>query len=311
MAASAALFLSTLSQGDHLVISDTNYAGTAEFVRETLPRMGIVVSPVDTSDSANIAAALTPATKLVWLETPSNPITRLSDIGAAADIAHRAGARLAVDSTFATPIATHPLELGADFVVHSLTKYIGGHGDALGGAVLGSAAAMHALNVEAVIHYGGTLSPFNAWLIMRGVATLPLRMRAHQDNALVLAAFLEDHPRTERVLYPGLPSHPQYELAVRQMANFSGMMALRIKDGAAVARRMMKELRVFHYAVSLGHHRSLIYWMGTDDLLNSSFRLSGAQREAYKSYAGDGVFRISVGLEDAADLCADLDYVLS
>ncbi|MDH3466364.1 MAG: PLP-dependent aspartate aminotransferase family protein [Gammaproteobacteria bacterium] len=311
MAASAALLLGTLSQGDNLVISDTNYAGTAEFVRETLPRMGITVSPVDTSDSANISTALTPATKLVWVETPSNPITRLADIRAAADIAHEAGARLAVDSTFATPIATRPLELGADFVVHSLTKYIGGHGDALGGAVLGEAGAMNALNIEAVIHYGGTLSPFNAWLIMRGAATLPLRMRAHQDNAIAMANFLEKHPRVERVLYPGLASHPQHELAARQMHNFSGMMALRVKDGAAVARRMMRELRVFHYAVSLGHHRSLIYWMATDDLLSSSFRLSGPQREAYERYAGDGVFRISVGLEDAADLCTDLDRVLS
>ena len=311
MAASTGLLLSSLSEGDHLVISDTNYAGIAELVRDTLPRLGIAVSPVDTSETRNIEAALMPRTRLVWIETPSNPITRLTDIRRAADVAHGAGARLAVDSTFATPVATRPLELGADFVVHSLTKYIGGHGDALGGAVLGHHEAMKDLNVEGVIHYGGSLSPFNAWLILRGAATLPIRMRAHEENTLVVAAFLEAHPQVERALYPGLSSHPQHQLAKRQMDNFSGMIAMRVKDGKAVAARMMQELKIFHYAVSLGHHRSLIYWMATDDLMRSSFRLSGAQREAYERFAGDGVFRISVGLEDAADLCADLDRVLS
>lgn len=310
MAATASLLLSRLSKGDHLVMCDTNYAGTAEFARDTLPRLGIDVSPVDSSDPANIERAMRSTTRLIWIETPANPIIRLTDISAAGDIAHAHGAKLVVDSTFATPVATRPLELGADFVVHSLTKYIGGHGDAIGGAVLGTAEEMEALNVEARIHYGGVLSPFNAWLIMRGAATLPIRMRAHEEHATAVAQFLEAHPKVRKVIYPGLPSHPQHELATRQMQNFSGMMAVQIDDGAEVAKRMMKDLAVFHYAVSLGHHRSLIYWLDSKELIASSFRLSGAQLQSYHQYAGDGIFRISVGLEDPDDLCKDLERVL-
>jgi methionine-gamma-lyase len=280
MAASAGLLLSLLSSGDHLVISDTNYAGTAELARHTLPRLGIEVTAADTSDV-------------------DDPILRLSDIQALAELAHGAGARLAVDSTFATPVATRPIELGADFVVHSLTKYIGGHGDALGGAVLGSAADIQALNREAAIHHGGVLSPFNAWLILRGAATLPLRMKAHSESALAVAEFLESHPKVARVLYPGLASHPQHDLARRQMDSFSGMMAFQVADGPATAARMAARteggLRVIHYAVSLGHHRSLIYWIGTDEVVGASFALEGAQLDAYRAFAGDGVFRLSVG----------------
>ena len=179
MAASAGLLLGILSNGDHLVISDTNYAGTAELARQTLPRFGIEVTPVDSSDPQAVARAFRPNTRLLWIETPANPILRLSDIRALAELAHERGARLAVDSTFATPVVTRPIALGADFVVHSLTKYIGGHGDALGGAVLGRAPDIRALNQEAAVHHGGVLSPFNAWLILRGAATLPLRMKAH------------------------------------------------------------------------------------------------------------------------------------
>jgi methionine-gamma-lyase len=310
MAASAALLICSLSKDDHLVISDTNYAGTAEFVRDTLPRLGIDVTPVDSSEPGNIEGAMRPNTRLVWVETPANPIIRLTDIAAAAEIAHAHGAKLAVDSTFATPIATRPLALGADYVVQSLTKYIGGHGDAIGGAVLGSEDLLRALKVEARVHYGGVLSPFNAWLIMRGAATLPIRMRAHEEGAMTVARVLEMHPRVKQVNYPGLPSHPQHELAKRQMQNFSGMIAVQIDDGLTLAKRMMKELQVFHYAVSLGHHRSLIYWLDTQELVASSFRLTGEALESYRRYAGDGVFRISIGLEDPEDLCADLARVL-
>jgi methionine-gamma-lyase len=311
MAASAALLLGRLSAGDHLVVSDTNYAGTAELARKTLPRLGIAVTPVDTSDPAAVEAALRPETRLVWIETPANPILRLSDIAALAALAHKAGAKLAVDSTFATPVATRPLALGADFVVHSLTKYVGGHGDALGGAVLGGKAALDALHLEATIHHGGVLSPFNAWLILRGAGTLPLRMAAHESGALEVARFLEGHSKVAKVLYPGLASHPQHDLAKRQMVNFSGMIAFQPRGhGPALAARMAERLEIVHYAVSLGHHRSLIYWIGTDDLMASSFALEGAQLAAYRAFAGDGVFRLSVGLEDPQDLCRDLDRVL-
>ena len=312
MAASHALLAGRLSAGDHLVISDANYVGTAELVRDSLPRFGIEVSLVDTSDLDSVDRAITPRTKMVWIETPANPIMRLSDIATIAELAHRRGVRdVAVDSTFASPIATRPLDLGADFVIHSLTKYIGGHGDAMGGAVLGRKADLDALNLEATVHYGGVLSPFNAWLILRGAATLPLRMRAHEESALAVAKFLEGHRSIKRVLYPGLPSHPQHELARRQMRNFAGMMAFQThEDGRAIAERMVERLEVIHHAVSLGHHRSLVYWIPTDDLMRSSFRLEGEALRRYEAFAGTGVFRLSVGIEDAADLCDDLDRVL-
>ena len=311
MAATTALLFSLLEPGDQLVISDTNYPGTAELARTSLPRLGVEVVPVDSSQLTEVEAAVSTKTRLVWIETPANPILRLSDISAIADIAHRAGAELAVDSTFASPIATRPLTLGADYVVHSLTKYIGGHGDAMGGAVLGTTKAMEPVESEGLIHLGGTISPFNAWLIQRGLATLPIRMEAHEKNAMAVAAFLEQHSGVDAVLYPGLPSHPQHELAQTQMENFSGMVSIRIEKGEIMAAKMAKELKVFHYAVSLGHHRSLVYWIGTDELVRSSYQIEGSQLESYRKMAGDGVFRMSIGLEDPEDLCADLDQVLS
>jgi methionine-gamma-lyase len=194
--------------------------------------------------------------------------------------------------------------------MHSLTKYIGGHGDALGGAVVGRQALIGPLRGEGAIHYGGIISPFNAWLIMRGMATLPLRMRVHQENAIKVAQFLENHPRVLRVLYPELPSHPQHELARMQMRNFSGMVVFVTDQPHKDAARMMKELEVIHYAVSLGHHRSLIYLMETEDLIASSYRLEGKELEKYVAIAGDGLFRLSVGLEDADDLIGDLKRIL-
>ena len=312
MAATHALMAGRLSQGDHLVVSDTNYVGTAELVRDSLPRWGVEISPVDTSDIEQVADAITPRTRMLWIETPANPIMRLSDIRTLSDLAHDRGVRdVVVDSTFATPMGTRPLELGADFVVHSLTKYIGGHGDAMGGAVLGRGADLDALNLEAMVHYGGVLSPFNAWLILRGAATLPLRMRAHEETALAVARFLEGHEAVTHVFYPGLPSHPQHALARRQMRNFSAMLTFRTReDGRAVAERMIDGLRVIHYAVSLGHHRSLVYWIPTEMLMTSTFRLSPGAEARYREFAGEGVFRFSVGIEDAEDLCADLARVL-
>lgn len=311
MAAISTLFLHLLKAGDHAVVSDVAYAAAAELSNEILPGLGIAISKVDTSDPAQVAAAIRPNTRLVYIETPCNPLLRLTDIAAIAAITHGAGARLAVDSTFATPLGTRPLELGADFVVHSLTKYLGGHGDALGGAVLGRQADLAALRQRSAIRFGGVLSPFNAWLILRGLAAFPLRMRAHAENALRVAQYLEAHPRIERVIYPGLPSHPQYALAQRQMRNSSGMLTFRVADGAALARRFASELRIIHYAVSLGHHRSLLFYLASGELLRTSFRFdTQAQRDSWETYAGEGIFRFSVGLEDAEDLIADLARVL-
>ena len=311
MAATTALLSTALKPGDHLLMSDVNYAGTAEYARATLPRWGVATTAVDSSDLSQIEAAIQPATRMIWIETPANPILRLTDIAAVANIAKQHGLLLAVDSTFATPIATRPLHLGADFVVHSLTKYIGGHGDALGGAVLGSTEHLEPLRTQALVHVGGVLSPFNAWLIARGAATLPIRMQAHERGAKQVATFLQNHPAVGRVNYPGLTSHPQHALAERQMANYSGMLSFQARNGSALARRMAKELEVIHFAVSLGHHRSLMYWIDTDAIVESTFKLAGKQLAGYREFAGDGVFRLSVGLEDAEDLCRDLDRVLS
>ena len=310
MAASASVMFAHLSQGDHLVICNTNYPGTAEFARDTLTRLGVEVSPVDTSDLTSISEVMRDNTRMVWIETPSNPLLRISDINGAAEIAHQHGALLVVDSTFASPISTRPLTLGADLVVHSLTKYIGGHGDAMGGSVCGSQALIGPLRGEALVHYGGVISPFNAWLIMRGMATLPLRMSCHEENALAVARFLETHDQVEKVLYPGLESHPQHALAKSQMDNFSGMISFRTANAKRVAERMMQKLEVIHYAVSLGHHRSLVYLMQTADLVGSSYRLEGDELDKYRDAAGEGIFRLSVGLEDARDLIRDLDAVL-
>ncbi|MDJ0941391.1 MAG: aminotransferase class I/II-fold pyridoxal phosphate-dependent enzyme [Woeseiaceae bacterium] len=310
MAATTALLFQVLGQGDHLVIANTNYPGTAEFARDTLMRYGVDVTPVNTNDLANVENAMRPETKLVWIETPSNPLLRIADIEGISKIAKAHGALLAVDSTFATPIATRPLDLGADFVVHSLTKAIGGHGDAMGGSVCGSKELMAPLRSEGLSHYGGVISPFNAWLILRGIATLPMRMQAHEQNAMALANFLEQHPRVDGVIYPGLASHSQHELAARQMDNFGGMISFRVADGKALAERMMQQLEVIHYAVSLGHHRSLVYRMLTDELALGSYALEGEELESYRALAGDGLFRFSVGIEDAEDLIADLDRVL-
>jgi methionine-gamma-lyase len=312
VAAAHALICGRLGKGDHLIVPDANYVGIAELARDTLPRFGIDVSFVDISVPSEVEAAIRPNTKMLWLETPANPTMKLCDIALLAKLAHDKGVRdVAVDSTYATPIATQPVSLGADFVVHSLTKFICGHGDAMGGAVIGRKQDLAALNLEATVHFGGVLSPFNAWLILRGAATLPIRMRAHQDAAMKVAQFLESHPAVSRVFYPGLASHPQHALAKRQMKNFSGMMTFQTKrSGTEIAARMVKELEIIHYAVSLGHHRSLIYWIGTDDIQASTFRHNEDQLRRYRAYAGDGVFRLSVGIEGGDDLIADLARTL-
>ena len=311
MAAITAVFLHLLSQGDHVIVSDITYAAASELCRDFLPRFGIEVTRVDLSDLDGLQTAIRPHTKLVYAETPCNPILRLTDIAEVGKIAHAAGAKLAVDSTFATPLASRPIELGADYVIHSLTKYLGGHGDAVGGAVLGLASDLTDLRKKTAIRAGGVLSPFNAWLILRGIATFPLRMRAHEEGALAVARYLESHPKVSRVIYPGLASHPQHELANRQMRNFSGMLTFQVKDGPDAAGVLAEHLKIIHYAVSLGHHRSLVFYLKTADLLESSFKLAPHQELSYRDYAGDGIFRLSVGIEAPQDLIDDLDQALA
>jgi cystathionine beta-lyase/cystathionine gamma-synthase len=308
IAASHALIMGRLSSGDHAIFPESNYVGTAEFARDSLSRFGIKTSFVDTTSAEAVSAAIGPQTKMLWLESPSNPTMQLADIAQLSKLAHEKGVRdVIVDSTFATPIATRPIDLGADFVVHSLTKYIGGHGDAMGGAIMGRKDELDALNLEAAVHFGGVISPFNAWLILRGAATLPIRMRAHEEQAIAVAKWLEAQPAVARVYYPGLASHPQHDLAKRQMKNFSGMLTFQThENGADIARRMVERLKHVHFAVSLGHHRSLIYWIGTDDIEKSTYRHGPEAATRFKNLIGHGVFRLSVGIEHAEDICADL-----
>ncbi len=311
MAAIAALLLTKLGAGDHLVVSNVCYAGVAELVHDTLPRYGIAVSAVDTGDLRAVADAVRPETRMIYAETPANPILRLADVVGLAEIARGAGAELAIDSTLATAVATRPLALGADYVLHSLTKYVCGHGgDALGGVVIGKADRMARLRQGPLIHLGGCLSPFNAWVFLRSLHSLDLRMRAHQEGALAVARFLESHPRIARVLYPGLPSHPQHALAKRQMANFSGMVSFSADDGPALARAFADRLRLVSYAVSMGKSKSLVFYIPTEDLQQSSFKLPPGELARYRDWTGEGSFRMSVGLESPEAIIADLTTVL-
>ena len=314
MAAATAIFLTFLSAGDHAIISDVSYAGVAELARDTLPRFGINISLVDMSDLTAVAAALRPNTKLVHTESPVNPIGRLTDLAAVSKLAHDAGALVSCDATFASPLGQNSAALGIDLIMHSVTKYVGGHGDAVGGALAGCKSLISQIRGESVIHHGGVMSPFNAWLVARGLSLLPMRMEGHQSGAQAISEWLEAQPQITKVIYPGLASHPQYDLAQNQMSNTSGMISFQVGNaaiGQKIAQQMIDRLKIVHYAVSLGHHRSLIFWMETQGLMDTSFNLSGTQLKSYRSYAGDGVFRMSVGLEDPEDLIRDLSVALS
>jgi len=247
---------------------------------------------------------------MVYAETPANPILRISDIAALAEIAHEAGALLVVDSTWAGPRLQRPLALGADLVLHSLTKYLNGHGDALGGAVLGSAETVRRIRKEMLVHLGGVLSPFNAWLIVRGLATLPMRMKQHCESALRVARFLEGHPRVARVFHPGLESHPHHELAARQMSDSGGMLTFTLKGGLSAAITLAEKIRLFSYATSLGHAHSLLFYYPTDMYVDASPLYTEEQKCRIREWTGEGIVRASIGLESADDLIRDLDQAL-
>ncbi len=310
MAAISALIFTLLSSGDHLIASEVCYAGSVELFGEHLPRFGIEVSLVDTSDLEQVAAALKPNTKLIYAETPANPILRISDIAVLAEIAHQAGAQLAVDSTWASPALQKPLALGSDYVIHSLTKFINGHGDALGGAVLGSEEAIKHIRKDMLVHLGGALSPFNAWMINRGLVTLPMRMEKHSQNAEIVARYLQDHPKVRRVFYPGLNSHPHHELAQKQMSNFGGMLTFQLKGGLGAAITLAEKIKLFQYATSLGHAHSLLFYYPTDIYIDAVSYLDEEQKKRIREWTGEGIVRASIGLENPDDLIADLDQAL-
>lgn len=310
MAAISALFLTFLNSGDHIIASEVCYAGTVELLGIHMPRWGVQVSLVDTSDLQQVEDALRPNTRMVFIETPANPVLRITDIAAVSQIAHAAGALLAVDSTFASPALQKPITLGADYVVHSLTKYINGHGDALGGVILGPSDGVRKIRREMLVHLGGAMAPFNAFLVLRGIETLPLRMKQHCANAAILAEFLENHPRVERVFYPGLPSHPHHALASRQMSAPGGMVSFRLKGGLGAAITLAEKIRVFTYATSLGHPNSLLFFYPYDLYVDAMPFYTPLQKAGIHAWTGDGLLRASVGLEDAADLVKDLDQAL-
>jgi len=308
MGAVGTLLLSLLSQGDELVVHDTLYSNTFAMVHDALPRFGVRVVPVDLSDPTRLDGALSPRTKLVYFETPVNPTAQVLDIAAIAARARRTQARVVVDSTFASPALQRPLEHGAHLVLHSLTKYINGHGDLLAGAVLGDTATTTQLRDNGLRYItGATLSPMAAFLVLRGIKTLKLRMDHHGENALAIAQMLEAHSGVAWVRYPFLPSNPTYSVARRQMANGSAIMSFALKSGFEGARRMMDRLRLIARGVSLGDAESLIMHPGS--LTRARQRTRPAARLA--TGVSEDLIRLSVGLEDVEDLMDDLHQALS
>lgn len=307
MAAFGALTLSLLSQGDELIVHKTLYMNTVAMVEEALPRFGIKIVPVDLSDPTNLDAAITERTRLVYFETPVNPLSAILDIAAIAERAHARGVKVAVDSTFASPALQRPLEHGADIVLHSLTKYINGHGDALGGALLGDAGTLHKLH-ETGLRYitGAVLSPLASFLILRGLKTLTLRMERHSTSALAVAHMLEAHPAVAWVSYPFLESHPGYAIARRQMSNGSGMLAFGLHAGFEGARGMMDRLSLITRAVSLGDADSLICHPASLTRARQPVREDAHMIEG----VGDDLVRLSVGLEAPDDIMSDLRQAL-
>jgi cystathionine beta-lyase/cystathionine gamma-synthase len=293
-----------LHSGDHIVAHDDLYGGTSRLFDRLLAGFGVQIDYVDATDPANVARALRPTTRLVWLETPTNPLLRIVDIAAVVHAAHAAGAHVVVDNTFASPYFQRPLELGADVVVHSATKYLGGHSDVVLGVLVtreeGLADRLRFIQNAA----GAVPGPFDCWLVLRGLKTLALRMRQHEANAQAVARFLQQHPRIVRVLYPGLESHPGHAVAARQMAGFGGMVSAEVAGGRPAAYRVLSRTRLFTLAESLGGVESLIEHPG--GMTHAS--VPPERRAAIG--IGDGLIRLSVGIEDEADLLADLEQAL-
>jgi cystathionine gamma-synthase len=301
MGATDVLLRVLLSPGDHIVIPHDAYGGTFRLVDKVLRPWGIEHTPVDLADVAALRAALRPETRAIWCETPTNPLLGIADIAAVADVAREAQARLVVDNTFASPYLQSPLALGADVVLHSTTKYIGGHSDVVGGALITSDDALAEQLLFTQNAVGSVPSPFDAWLTLRGVKTLAVRMERHSDNAERVVAFLTGHPAVAQVLYPGLPEHPGHEAAAKQMRRFGGMVSIRLRGGRDAALRVCAATEVFTLAESLGGVESLIEHPG--QMTHMSVAGSALQ-------VPDDLVRLSVGIEDVEDLVDDLGNAL-
>jgi O-succinylhomoserine sulfhydrylase len=304
MAAILATVMGLMRAGEHVVASRSIFGSTVQLFQNILGRFGVETTFVSPTDPAEWRAAVKPNTRLFFVESPSNPLTEVSDIRALADIAHESNAWLAVDNCFCTPALQRPLQLGADIVIHSATKYLDGQGRVLGGAVLGGKALME--GVYTFLRTAGpTLSAFNAWVLLKGLETLSLRMRAHSAHALELASWLEAHPKVDRVLYPGLASHPQHALAMRQQTTGGGIVAFELAGGKDAAWKVIDATQIMSITANLGDTRTTI----THPASTTHSRLTPEQRQA--AGIGDGLIRIAVGLEHPGDLQADLDRGLA
>lgn len=306
MGAISTALLTLAAAGDHIVAPHTVYGGTHHLLAAELPRLGIETSFVDATDSENVQEAVRKNTKVLYIETPGNPNLDIVDLAAMVEIAKEHGLKTIADNTFATPVVQRPLEMGVDLVVHSATKYLGGHGDAVAGVMVGSRDFVKKARSTVLRHFGAPLGPFEAWLILRGMQTLPLRVERHSANALAVAQFLEGHPKVERVFYPGLPSHPQHALAKRQMRAFGGMVSFEVKGGMKAGEELMRRVRLCTLAVSLGDVRTLISHPAS--MTHAPNIVSPEERRA--AGISDGLIRLSVGLEDPSDIIADLDQAL-
>ncbi len=298
VAALSGLFFALLKSGDHVIFSSVTYIAVYRLLNELFNnKFGVETTIVDVSDLEAVKAAIRPNTKLIHVESPGNPTLGICDIRALAEIAHNNGALLSVDNTFCSPYVQRPIELGADFSVESLTKYINGHGDAMGGSITGKKEYLDLIRAQAQVNLGGTISPFNAWLIMRGAITLPMRMQKHNDNAMKVARFLKTVKGVSFVAYPGLEDHKDHYIAKSQMENgFGGMLSFGLNADHDTYNRFVSHLKVITSAVSLGHAGSLIVFIGEDD----------ERQYLYPEEFHNGFFRFSTGLEDAEDIIEDL-----
>lgn len=303
MGAIFATVVSHLERGDHIVAQRNHYAGSTTLLKDILPRWGIGCTVVDQTDPDQFAAALTPQTKLIYIETPTNPLMQITDLRAIAELGRAAKVTTIVDNTFATPINQRPIEFGIDAVVHSATKYLGGHHDLTAGAIIGSAELVERVWKFAIVA-GATLSPFDGWLLLRGIRTLGLRVARHNSNGLALARFLSEHANVGSVYYPGLESHPQHELASSQMSGFTGMLSVELRGGYSAAEALISGLRLATRAASLGGFESLV----VHPAAMWGLQLSPEVRRA--TGISESLVRISVGLEDEADLLRDFERVL-
>jgi methionine-gamma-lyase len=305
MAAISSTLMALLRQNDHVIAGDCLYGPSEVLIETELPRYGITSTLVDTTKTANIEAAIQPNTKLIYIETPANPTLSITDIRQAAAIAHRHGALLVADNTFASPYLQRPLELGADVLAYSLTKFINGHSDVVGGMIVIKQPEIYEKIRRFMNIFGGVMDPHQAWLILRGVRTLPLRLEKAQENAAKLALFLHTRPQVLWVRYPGLPDHPQHEIAGQQMDGYGAMLCFGVKKGLEGGRILMNNVRLITLAVSLGGVDSLIEHPAT--MTHYSVPLS----RRLQAGIGDELVRLSVGCEDFKDLRADLDQALS